>query len=52
VLHTLVGYADQPSGMQVVAWLATLAAISAATRFFSPVAPTAAPTGQVVSRAR
>ncbi|MFO1117888.1 MAG: FTR1 family protein [Beijerinckiaceae bacterium] len=32
VLHTLIGYTDQPSGMQVVVYLATLAAIAVATR--------------------
>lgn len=32
VLHTLIGYADQPSIMQVVVYAATIAAIAAATR--------------------
>jgi high-affinity iron transporter len=35
VLHTLIGYADQPSGMQVVAYGLTLIAIIAATRIMS-----------------
>lgn len=39
VLHTLVGYADQPSGMQVVVWLATLSAIYVATKLLAPSAP-------------
>jgi high-affinity iron transporter len=39
VLHTLVGYADQPSGLQVVAWLVTLVAIFGATKLMAPVAP-------------
>ena len=39
VLHTLVGYADQPSGLQVVAWLLTLVAIFGATKLMVPVAP-------------
>ena len=39
VLHTLVGYADQPSGLQVVAWLVTLVAIFGATKLMVPVAP-------------
>ena len=39
VLHTLVGYADQPSGLQVVAWLVTLVAIFGATKLMSPAAP-------------
>ena len=52
VLHTLVGYADQPSGMQVVAWFATLVAIVAATRFFAPPVPSPAPAGHAVTRAR
>jgi len=33
VLHTLIGYADQPSGMQVVVYVATIVAILAATKF-------------------
>jgi high-affinity iron transporter len=40
VLHTLIGYADQPSQLQVVVYLATIAAIVAATRFTAPAAPT------------
>lgn len=39
VLHTLVGYADQPSGLQVVAWLVTLVAIFGATKLMAPSAP-------------
>jgi high-affinity iron transporter len=39
VLHTLVGYADQPSGMQVIAWLTTLVAIFGATKLMAPPAP-------------
>lgn len=39
VLHTLVGYADQPSGMQVVAWILTLAAIYTATKLMAPTPP-------------
>jgi len=35
VLHTLIGYSEQPSLMQVVVYVATLAAIVAATKFFS-----------------
>jgi len=42
VLHTLVGYADQPSGLQVVAWLVTLVAIFGATKLMAPAAPKAA----------
>lgn len=38
VLHTLVGYADQPSQMQVVAWLVTLVAIFGATKMMAPAA--------------
>lgn len=41
VLHTLVGYADQPSAMQVVVYVATLAAIVAATRLAAPRPPAA-----------
>ena len=39
VLHTLIGYADQPSQLQVVVYLVTLGAIIAATKFFAPSAP-------------
>jgi high-affinity iron transporter len=42
VLHTLVGYADQPSGMQVVAWISTLVAIYVATKLLAPTPPTPA----------
>jgi high-affinity iron transporter len=41
VLHTLIGYADQPSGMQVAVYLATLVAIVAATKFFAARPPSA-----------
>ena len=36
VLHTLVGYSDQPSLLQVVVYALTLATIFALTRLFSP----------------
>lgn len=36
VLHTLIGYADQPSGMQVAVYVATLAAIVIATTLSKP----------------
>jgi high-affinity iron transporter len=39
VLHTLVGYTDQPSGMQLVVYLFTLVAIFALTRAFAPPPP-------------
>jgi len=39
VLHTLIGYTDQPTGMQLIAYLATFAAIVAATRLASPRPP-------------
>jgi high-affinity iron transporter len=35
-LHTLVGYADQPSILQVVVYFATLCAIVAMSRMFAP----------------
>jgi high-affinity iron transporter len=38
VLHTLIGYADQPSIMQVVVYLVTLTAIIALSRMFAPAA--------------
>ena len=31
-LHALVGYSDRPMGVQLAAWLATLAAVVLATR--------------------
>ncbi|MBY6240918.1 FTR1 family protein [Methylosinus sp. Sm6] len=36
VLHTLIGYTDQPTGLQVIVYLATLAGIAIATRLASP----------------
>jgi high-affinity iron transporter len=36
VLHTLVGYSDQPSLMQVVVYVLTLAIISALSKLFAP----------------
>ena len=39
VLHTLVGYTDQPSVMQVLVYVATLAAILLATRLVGHAAP-------------
>lgn len=39
VLHTLIGYTDQPTGMQLIAYLATFAAIVAATRLAAPRPP-------------
>jgi high-affinity iron transporter len=41
VLHTLIGYSDQPTVLQVVVYVATLAAILVATRLSAP-APRAA----------
>jgi high-affinity iron transporter len=45
VLHTLIGYTDQPSVMQALVYVATLATIVAATKLASPhrVAPAHAP---------
>ncbi len=39
VLHTLVGYDDRPSVMQMLVYVATLAAILIAMRVFAPVKP-------------
>ena len=36
VLHTLVGYSDQPSVLQVVVYATTLAAIFALSKAFAP----------------
>lgn len=42
VLHTLIGYTDQPSAMQVLVYVATLAVIVGATRAAAPSRPTRA----------
>lgn len=39
VLHTLVGYTDQPSGMQVVVYVITLLVIFSLTRLLAPTRP-------------
>jgi high-affinity iron transporter len=39
VLHTLVGYSDQPSGMQVVVYVITLLVIFSLTRLLAPTKP-------------
>jgi len=49
VLHTLIGYSDQPSVLQVVVYVVILAAIFALTRAFAPRAggrPRPAPAAQ------
>jgi high-affinity iron transporter len=38
-LHTLVGYSDQPSAMQLVIYLATLAVIFVLMKLFAPARP-------------
>jgi len=46
VLHTLIGYSDQPSVLQVLIYVATLAVIATLTRTFAPrrvAAPTTRP---------
>jgi high-affinity iron transporter len=43
VLQTLIGYDDQPSIMQAIVYIATLAAIFGAMRVFAPAKPQAAP---------
>lgn len=43
VLHTLMGYADQPSQMQVLVYAVTLGAIVGLTRWTRPPTPAAAP---------
>ena len=46
VLHTLIGYSDQPSVMQVVVYAATLAVILVLTKAFAPRrTPSPKPTG-------
>ena len=44
VLHTLIGYSDQPSAMQVVVYCATLAIIFSLSKIFSPKRPPASAT--------
>ena len=39
VLHTLVGYTDQPSGMQAVVYAITLLIIFSLTRLLAPTKP-------------
>jgi high-affinity iron transporter len=39
VLHTLVGYTDQPDGLQLAAYLATIAGIVALTRLINRPRP-------------
>jgi len=41
VLHTLIGYSDQPSAMQLVVYLATIATIALAAKVAAPAAPRA-----------
>ncbi len=43
VLHTLIGYADQPSVLQVVVYAATLATIFTLSKAFAPRAPSRRP---------
>ncbi|HEY8260193.1 MAG TPA: FTR1 family protein [Methylosinus sp.] len=38
VLHTLIGYSDQPTALQVLVYVATLAAIAIATKLAAPPA--------------
>ena len=44
ILHTLVGYSDQPSYMQVVVYVVTLAVIFSLRRVLSPRPRSAAQT--------
>jgi len=43
VLHTLIGYSDQPSVLQVVVYAATLAAIFTLSKLFAAAKPSARP---------
>jgi high-affinity iron transporter len=51
-LHALVGYSARPSGIQLAAWLATLATLVIASRAISrvPVRPPAAPVATATAR--
>ena len=42
LLHTLIGYVDRPSGLQLVAYVATLAVIGGAMRFWGRPQPAVA----------
>ncbi len=50
ILHTLIGYDDRPSIMQVLVYVATLAAIFGAMRVFTPSKPRAASSAAVGSQ--
>jgi high-affinity iron transporter len=52
VLHTLVGYSDQPSVLQAVVYAATLAAIFTLSKVFSAPAGGRPPVGGPAKRAR
>jgi high-affinity iron transporter len=39
LLHTLIGYTDQPNGLQIAAYLATIAAINGLMRVVNPPKP-------------
>jgi high-affinity iron transporter len=43
VLHTLIGYTDQPTQLQAIVYVATLAGIAIATRLASPPPPAPKP---------
>jgi high-affinity iron transporter len=43
VLHTLIGYSDQPSALQLAVYLSTIAAIAVAARLAAPQPPRPAP---------
>jgi high-affinity iron transporter len=45
-LHTLVGYVDQPTAMQVIAYATTLAVIVVLMRLLAPSRPAPAPAGR------
>ncbi len=49
-LHTLIGYTDQPSGMQLLVYVVTLIVIFGLTKAFAPPAPAAAKRPMVASR--
>jgi high-affinity iron transporter len=39
MLHTLIGYTDRPTELQLIAYLATLAAMAALSRVVTPTRP-------------
>ena len=50
LLHTLIGYNDRPTELQLIAYLATLAVMAILTRIAAPPRPARAPPDQSIFR--